>query len=242
MRAWRGAEPWHRPVPPPQRTPLGACSEPQDASQWSMKMSTCTRRSHAARGRQTALFSVYGNSMINLKRKGIFISLPWRPGSFSMLVSQVRAHSPGALVRKQWLLPIYASIPNVRQEIKIKRREITPTMFSLTWGKQQTSRWPALGQNNCKDCSTIFPSQSCLRSFVLPSGISLPVISSDVWRYFGISPLSLEIFQSTSLEWLLWSAAFASATEISHPVQLPQVPCSTLNGRQQSTVRLILND
>lgn len=115
-------------------------------------------------------------------------------------------------------------------------------MFSLTWRKQQTSRWPALGQNNCKDCSTLFPSQSCLRSFVLPSGIFLPMISSDVWRYFGISPLSLEIFQSTSLEWLLWSAAFASATEISHPVQLPQVPCSTLSGRQQSTVRLILND
>lgn len=240
MRAWRGAEPWHRPVPPPRCTP---CSEPEDVSECSTKMSTCTRRSHAARGRQTALFLVYGNSVVNLmeEEREIYFS-SWRPGSFSMLVPQVRAHSPGALVRKQWLLPIYASIPNVWQESKTKRREITPTIFSLTWRKQQTSRWPALGQNNCKDCSTLFPSQSCLRSFVLPSGIFLPMISSDVWRYFGISPLSLEIFQSTSLEWLLWSAAFASATEISHPVQLPQVPCSTLSGRQQSTVRLILND
>lgn len=98
---------------------------------------------------------------------------------------------------------------------KIKQGEITPKMFSLTWRKQQLATDLLLAYPRSKQPKGllhVFPSQSCLQSFALPSGTFLPMISSDVWRYFGISTLSLEGYQSTSPEWLLWSAALAPAT------------------------------
>lgn len=74
-------------------------------------------------------------------------------------------------------------------------------MFSLTWRKQQLATDFLLAcprSKQPKGLLHVFPSQSCLQSFVLPSGTFLPSISSDVWRYFGISTLFLEVFQSTS--------------------------------------------
>lgn len=62
----------------------------------------------------------------------------------------------------------------------------TDFLLACPWSKQP------------KGLPHVFPSQSCLQSFVLPSGTFLPSISSDVWRYFGISTLFLEVFQSTS--------------------------------------------
>lgn len=118
-------------------------------------------------------------------------------------------------------------------------------MFSLTWKNQQFAKNLMLAcppSKQLQGLPGIFPSQSCLQSFVLPPGTFLPMISGDVWRYFSISPLSLAILQSSRLEWLLWSAVPASATEISHPMQLPQVSSGTLSSRQKSTVRLICND
>lgn len=151
---------------------------------------------------------------------------------------------PGVLVPNCCHL-CFSSRCFARRESKIRQRENTPKMFSLTWKNQQFATDLMLAcapSKQLQGLPGVFPSQSCLRSFVLPPGTFLPMISGDVWRYFGISPLSLAILHSSSLVWLLWSAALASATEISCPIQLPQVSSDTLSSRQKSTVRLICND
>lgn len=102
-----------------------------------------------------------------------------------------------------------------RMKSKIQHGEIMPKMFSLTWRKQQLATDLLLAcppSKQPKGLLHVFPTQGCLQSFVLPSGTFLSMISSDVWRYFGISTLSLEVFQSTSPKGLLWRAVSALST------------------------------
>lgn len=127
-----------------------------------------------------------------------------------------------------------------RMKSKIKQREITPKMFSLTWRKQQLATDLLLAypwSKQQKGLLHVFPSQSCLQSFVLPSGTFPPMISSDVWRYSGISTLSLEVFQSTSPKWLLWRTALAPVTAFLIPYRSPRfLPTQSEAGEEAHTV------
>lgn len=111
------------------------------------------------------------------RAKGMFISNPHRSESF--------AHaSLGCWFQSSNCCHLcFSSRCFARRESKIRQRENTPKMFSLTWKNQQFATDLTLAcapSKQLQGLPGVFPSQSCLRSFVLPPGTFLPMISSDV--------------------------------------------------------------